>query len=182
MTGAGAAGGTPRSPGAGGAGAGRAGARRSGRAPHSRVARISTKAGLAALSGGAFLSLWLAGCSATSVLSLQTGQCLDSPSGESVTEVTVRDCDSPHGVEVIGTVDLTGGDLPAEDELVRTAQEQCTQIFADYVGVPVEQSDLSLTWLAPTSQSWSTSGDRTITCLAGSDNTPLTGTVKGSNR
>lgn len=123
-----------------------------------------------------------AACSSTSVLSLETGQCLDTPTGETVTDVELRPCTSPHGLEVVGTFDLDGDTLPAEDELTATAQEHCSRAFADYVGVDVEESDLDLTWLAPTAQSWNTSGDRTVACLAGAGTDSLTSSVKDSRR
>ncbi|MGO3796455.1 MAG: septum formation family protein [Pauljensenia sp.] len=130
----------------------------------------------------ALVPLGLGACSSTSVLSLETGQCLDAPSGETVTDVELRSCTSAHSLEVVGTFDLDGDTLPAEDDLTATAQDRCSQAFADYVGIDVEESGLDLTWLAPTTQSWNASGDRTVACLAGADTDSLTSSVKGSRR
>ena len=135
-----------------------------------------------ALAVCALVTLGLGACSSTSVLSLETGQCLDAPSGETVTDVELRPCTSAHSLEVVGTFDLDGDTLPPEEELTATAQERCSQAFADYVGIDVEESGLDLTWLAPTSQSWNASGDRTVACLAGADTDSLTSSVKGSRR
>ncbi len=137
---------------------------------------------LGALTACALLTLGLGACSSTSVLSLETGQCLDAPSGETVTDVELRPCTSAHSLEVVGTFDLDGDTLPAEDELSAIAQERCSQAFADYVGTDVEESGLDLTWLAPTAQSWNASDDRTVACLAGADTDSLTSSVKGSRR
>jgi len=120
------------------------------------------------------------GCSSTSVLSLSTGECLASPSGDTVTEVDVRDCDSPHALEVVGTFDLDTDTLPAQAELTALADRRCTAAFTDYVGVDPAESRFDLTWMVPTESSWGSSGDRTVTCLAGTHSESLTSSVRDS--
>lgn len=124
------------------------------------------------------------GCSSTSVMSLSTGDCLAVPSGTSgtsVTEVRVLPCDRSHGAEVIGTSVVEGDTMPSTDDLDARAQEDCLAEFEKYVGIAYSGSELGLTWMVPTEESWRDSGDRTITCLAlAPDGTSLDATVKGS--
>lgn len=124
----------------------------------------------------------LSACSSTSALSLHTGDCLQAPSGDTVTDVEVVSCEHVHDLEVVGTFDLDQDALPPEGELTALAQQRCSQIFADYVGTDVEQSVLDLTWLTPTQQSWTASGDRTVACLAGGAGQSLSSTVRDSHR
>jgi hypothetical protein len=112
------------------------------------------------------------------------GDCIDlaSQSFESVETYTPRDCDAEHELEVVGIVTAVGTAFPGDDALNALADDRCRQLFAGYVGIDFDDSDLELQPLTPTATSWA-KGDHEVACVAvGADGMPLTGSVRGSRR
>ena len=145
--------------------------------PRSRTARAAAAAAAAATTAAGLLT----SCTTTSVLALRTGDCLVNPQGDTITEVTRRDCSEPHDAEVIGTSTVTADELPDQASLDAQARQDCLAAFADYIGRSYEDSDLELRWWVPTQESWDQADDRSITCLALTpDGSDLTESVRDS--
>ena len=156
----------------------------------SRSTRVAVRAaaGLAALAlvGG------LAGCSSEperndegeieeegdlSAFSLQEGDCITDLAslGTTVQELPVVPCDQEHEAEIYHLFDLPDGEFPAAT-LDADAEEGCAAAFEDYFGEPLEGSELSVTYLAPSAESWE-QGDQEVVCIAV---TPAGGATDGS--
>jgi len=126
-----------------------------------------------------------------SVFDLEVGDCwtattTDGDSGPLVTTAQVVDCDDPHLAEVIfiGQIDAEDdAEFPGITGRDNAAEDLCQPAFVDYVGIPLAASELGLLWLAPTEESWTESGDRTVTCAVQAlDGDPLVGSIEGSER
>lgn len=128
-----------------------------GRAPKRRAAALAIG-----------LALSVTGCfgGPGNVFSLDVGDCFDDPTPESseVTDVEVVGCDSPHDNEVYATFDLPDTDFPGADEVLEASLAGCAERFEDLTGVPVGESSLDATLLAPTEQSWTSRDDREVIC------------------
>ncbi len=65
--------------------------------------------------------------------------------------------------------------------LVFVGEERCLSLFADYVGISCDESNLLMRPIVPTPETWA-AGDREISCLALSgDGQQLAGSVRGSS-
>jgi hypothetical protein len=115
----------------------------------------------------------------TSVVDLAEGDCVADLSFHSTTfAVEVVDCSGPHEAEVYGAFDLEGDEYP--DDIQRTSEKECVELFTAYVGKTFEDSILNAAPLSPTPSSWKV-GDREVLCLLMSlDGTPLTASMKGA--
>ena len=121
------------------------------------------------------------GCSSSSVMHLSVGDCLMMPTGDTVTNITTKECTEAHDSEVIAAPIVEGDVFPGSDALDREAEERCLAQFAQYVGTDYETSTLELTWLIPTQESWERNDDREIICLATTpDSSTLTTSVRDS--
>ena len=96
--------------------------------------------------------------------------------------MVVVPCTQPHYVEVIGSLDLPE---PAttpylgESVLVAESHRFCSSLyFQTYVGIPADQSRLTVRTTFPTEQSWS-NDSRAVTCFVGST-TELTTSARGA--
>ena len=138
----------------------------------------------------AILAVGISGCSiiqsltgGTHSTNLEVGQCLKDL-GENTAEVSdvpVVDCSEPHLYEVYYEAELSGDSLPDPVTLQDESNTACTGSgFSDYVGVPVEDSEYEITYLAPSQATWD-QGDRKISCLiTSSDSSEMTDSAKGS--
>jgi hypothetical protein len=113
------------------------------------------------------------------VADLALGDCVADLSFQSPTfAVEVVDCSYPHSAEVFGAFDLEGDEYP--DDLQRTSEKTCIELFTAYVGKTFEDSILNAAPLGPTPSSWEV-GDREVLCvLLSPDGTPLTASMKGA--
>jgi hypothetical protein len=114
---------------------------------------------------------------------LDIGECFEPPadlaSGDSLVSV---DCAGPHTAETFVVHDITGDDYPGVDGIDAIAQEQCLGAFADYVGMPYEESELDVMYFSPTEITWAV-GDRRMVCgIVAYDGSMLEGSVAGSGR
>ncbi len=101
-----------------------------------------------------------------SAFSLAEGDCitdLDSL-GTTVQDVPVVPCDQDHEAEIYHLFDLPDGDFPAAS-LDADAAAGCDAAFEDYFGEPYAESDLSVTYLSPSAESWG-QGDQEVVCIA----------------
>ena len=111
---------------------------------------------------------------------LRVGDCFRAPTQGQVREVERLPCDSPHTAEVLAVQTLPAGSWPGQAELDNLVEVACAQELRAYVEVEPVDSQLEVTWFAPTQDGWSR-GDRELTCVAVAD-APLTGSVRGSHR
>jgi len=90
-------------------------------------------------------------------------------------DVSLVPCTDKHEWEVYSkqAADITSFN---HQKLVTEAQKVCGSTFETFVGVPYNDSRLSVYFYTPTSDSWD-NGDRNITCLTGKGNH---GTVSGT--
>ena len=90
------------------------------------------------------------------------------------------DCNQPHTGEVFYIHKLTDATRPSDDDMEKKATDACLAAFSPYVGKDYEDSSLSIVWMYPTVQTWTT-GDREIVCIATTDDdSTLNQSIKGS--
>ena len=98
---------------------------------------------------------------------LRIGDCLDenvsAPDETDWTE-TVVPCDDPHSGQIYLLVELDGSQYPSLATIRETADARCAAGFADWVGTPVESSELTVSYLYPDEDNWDY--DREIKCIA----------------
>jgi Domain of unknown function (DUF4190)/Septum formation len=85
-------------------------------------------------------------------------------------------CTEPHEGEVYHVITLTDAAFPGDATIQKKAEDGCADALPGYA--PNEKTkDLEVYYLYPTSHSW-IRGDRDITCLAVSEGTKLTGSLR----
>lgn len=128
-------------------------------------------AGLAACSGSA------------SVLEIPVGACLNAEDirGPQVSEVPVVDCTEEHTAEAYYSHTMPPGPFPGQEAVVAEAEATCLGQFEGFVGLPYEQSTLTMQFLHPIESSWGKDNGREILCIVESS-VPVTGTLAGSAR
>lgn len=118
------------------------------------------------------------------VFDLTVGDCMveDLGMGDSVEgdQLTV-DCADPHLAEAYAAKDVEGRTFPGEAEVSDAADEFCAEAFDSFVGIDYNDSELEISMLMPTAQSWR-GGDREILCLVVDPAGDTTGTLRGANR
>ena len=104
----------------------------------------------------------------------EVGDCINSSdlADDEIDEITTVSCDEPHDLEVFHAFDLPEGDFPGEEAMSEAAEEECVGAFEDYVGLDYLDSELYITIINPTEDTWDTADDREILCvLQGEDAT-----------
>lgn len=115
---------------------------------------------------------------------LAVGDCTNDDLSGAVGEVDTVDCAESHTAEVFAIFDIEGDDFPGTSEIQAQANEGCNgRRFEDYVGTPYTQSEIYSTYLVPTEETWNEADDRTVICLAVTqDGSATEGSVKDANR
>ncbi|HZK06030.1 MAG TPA: septum formation family protein [Actinomycetaceae bacterium] len=137
---------------------------------------------VAGVGGAIAVAAALTGCSNQSQLfDLEVGDCLNSTDivSEQVLDVTILNCDTEHDLEVYAKFLMEDSEHPGRDATAAWAQSWCHEQFEPFVGVPYENSALTISWLYPSADTWKDHDDREILCLLGS-NEPATGSLKGT--
>jgi hypothetical protein len=129
----------------------------------------------------------------SSTSDLAVGDCFDAPSmalasgspGGEIEDVQHHPCSEPHVYETFAVFRhpaVNGDPYPGSETLFSYAETNCLPPFATYVGVDFQESVLSVGYIVPQEAGW-LSGERTISCFLGSsDDSPVTGSLKGANR
>ncbi len=99
------------------------------------------------------------------VFTLKVGDCLGDVPLDQISSVTELSCDNPHIYEIYHAFDISGDVYPGDDEVVAEAQETCLATFEGFVGIEYEASELEISYLYPTSDSWSLGDDREVLCM-----------------
>jgi len=126
--------------------------------------RIVSLAGMAG-----FGLMGLAGCG--SAPTADVGDCIDSANipGD-VSELPTVSCDDPHDLEIFHAFDLEEGEFLGDDAMNAEAEDQCIPAFEDYVGIGYQQSDIFITTILPSQETWDI-GDREVLCALESNET-----------
>jgi hypothetical protein len=99
---------------------------------------------------------------------IEVGDCLNLPSDlNQVQSVEGVPCGQAHSAQAFTVFDLTGFSdvFPGSAAFDEQSDAGCLGAFKGFVGVPYEQSELYVTALEPTEESWVQGGDREIVCL-----------------
>jgi hypothetical protein len=95
------------------------------------------------------------------------------------------DCTQPHTGEVVFVGEHEspkGTPFPGDAAIKDWVGAHCLGPFAAYVGVDIDSSQYNLSWYSPEPSGW-TDGDREISCYVDNvDESPLTGSVRGTAR
>jgi hypothetical protein len=121
---------------------------------------------------------------------LVVGDCFDAPSaanaptsGVEVGDVQHHPCSEAHLYETFAVLKHPaekGAPYPGIEVLFAYAETNCLPPFEAYVGLAYDASSLSAGSIVPKEDGWK-NGQRSITCYVGSaDDTPVTGSLKGS--
>jgi Septum formation len=116
-----------------------------------------------------------------SVFDVAVGDCLSEEVTGDVTEVPIVPCDQPHQSEVYFIYTIEEDAFPGRDGLDAIIEEQCLPQFESFVGVPYLQSEIEVTTLEPTDESWDL-GDRELVCMVQDPAGPVTASLEGANR
>ncbi|MCS5714119.1 septum formation family protein [Herbiconiux sp. CPCC 205716] len=119
----------------------------------------------------------------TDVFDLVVGDCFDEWDGDTVFEVPVVDCASPHDWEVYDDFevpDTSDGTFPGEDKLDVAADDGCLTAFETFLGVSYADTIYDYSYLVPTEDSWTESDDRLVTCIITDPAGQVTGSLKGA--
>lgn len=116
---------------------------------------------------------------------MRVGDCYDDePSNpDQVADVPGKPCSELHDNEVFALFDVPTTVFPGDDFLTDYADDGCLDWFEAYVGATYKESDLAITHLVPSSQSWREAGDRVIVCVAYQmELEKISGSVRDSGR
>lgn len=119
----------------------------------------------------------------TDVFDLVVGDCFDEWSGDTVYEVPVVDCATPHDWEVytdFEVPDTADGAFPGEDKVDVAADDGCLTAFETFLGASYADTVYDYSYLVPTADSWTESDDRLITCIITDPAGKTTGSLEGA--
>ena len=91
-------------------------------------------------------------------------------------------CEGPRQVEVSFAALFEEGPFPGDDYLNDNGADTCLNAFETYVGISPDQSEYDVNWLVPTEDQWADGVRKGICLVVRDDGSPLTGTVKGSEK
>ena len=116
-----------------------------------------------------------------SVFDLRVGDCISEMKDEGeVGTTTVVPCADSHDYEVFANFDLEAAVFPGQEAVSKLAGEGCKARFEGYFQVAYEDSELDISWLSPSQDSWTRGADRSAVCLGyRMDGQPMVGKVRG---
>lgn len=100
-------------------------------------------------------------------LDLRVGDCFNGPGADgadTVLTVMVVPCDELHEFEVYHAFDLADGAYPGTDTVQERWIAGCLDEFEGFVGVPFDESELDISGIFPTEETWNDLGDREVLC------------------
>ena len=92
-------------------------------------------------------------------------------------QVELVDCDSPHRAEVYGNYFFSQTEFPGDDEVQSTADDQCSNQFADYVGNSYDNSSLDFWYYYPNQSGWDSGFGWTMCALVDYGGADLVGSA-----
>ena len=116
------------------------------------------------------------------VFSITVGECLDDATASgTVTTAPIIPCSHPHNSEAYKSIEMADGSFPGDAAVQSAANEGCATAFPGFVGIPYDDSKLSISYYFPTAESWK-NGDRQIMCTVYDAGRRTTGTLKNAKR
>ena len=111
---------------------------------------------------------------------LKIGDCFsDNALDGSTDPVPAISCDKKHDDETFVIVKAPNRtDYPGDFALSKTADALCPPLFEQFVGAPLNRTNLDYSEIYPTQDSWK-NGDRAVLCYAFEDDNPVTGGLGG---
>ena len=109
---------------------------------------------------------------------IRVGDCLARDLESEVTIVELAPCNARHRLETYAIFDLPAGPFPGQDDVDRWSEEGCTERFENFIGLPYDDSLISLQYVTPVKEIWN--DDRSVLCFA--DDGMTTGTLKAARR
>jgi len=117
------------------------------------------------------------------IFDLEVGDCFSEieDTEEMFSSVESVPCSKPHGEEVSVAETLPDGDFPGMDAIDAQADELCFTGFEEFVGLPFEESVLTLGIITPSEESWRY-GDRLVLCTIYDPAGEVIGSLRGVER
>jgi len=136
--------------------------------------------------GSAFSTTEAVDIDKVDVFDIAVGDCLIDDivpaSGEGVSGDQKKvDCAASHYAEVYAGKAMTESKFPGTSAVEAESEKLCDRGFASFVGMSYEESSLDVSYMFPTSDSWS-SGDREILCLINDPAGDTVGSLRGVAR
>lgn len=115
------------------------------------------------------------------VFSATTGDCVNVPDGEQISQFEGVACTEPHDAQVFAAFDLPGDVFPGLESMRTSADEGCVERWEPFFDIEYAASEYFFTRVTPTMESWNKLDDREILCLVttGPRNEPLTEDLRG---
>ena len=125
---------------------------------------------LAVLVAGAAVALYyVTERDSTGASEVKVGDCLaEVPDSSRVLYVETVACDQPHKGEVFSVMQMPDGDFPGEGAVLEFT-DRCGPALRQYAPAAADDATIRTLVLYPTTDSWQR-GDRTVTCIATSEN------------
>lgn len=118
---------------------------------------------------------YVTGRDSTEASEVKVGDCLaEIPDSSRVLYVQTVTCDQPHKGEVYEVMQMPDGDFPGEAAVLEYT-DRCAPALAQSAPAAADDPAVRTLVLYPTADSWQR-GDRTVTCIATSEN-PRTGKI-----
>lgn len=115
------------------------------------------------------------------VFSLKLGDCMNRADLTGLIDtVDAMPCTDPHDAEIYAEFEFPKGDFPGDAVFTEKADTFCYDEFATYMGISYDDSTLDMTYLTPTSSSWSGTDDRLLQCVVYTSGEPATASFKDS--
>jgi hypothetical protein len=109
------------------------------------------------------------------------GHCFNEPKKGSSFVPELTTCRAPHDEEMMGTVQLGSGGYPGTSAAQRKADKACQKLFATFVGLPTDESELGLETWWPSPGLWG-AGKHIAQCAVHSAEGKTVGTLRGARR
>lgn len=117
-------------------------------------------------------------------LDLLVGDCFNGPGpqgGETVLTVMVVPCSELHEFEVYHSFDLEDGTFPGVDAVEDLWIAGCLAEFERFVGITFDESELDISGIFPTEETWNDLDDREVLCsVTAVDGEPRAGSASGA--
>lgn len=115
------------------------------------------------------------------VFSVKLGDCMLDTGTGMLTDANVLPCTDPHDQEVYYEITMPDGEFSDAD--IDAATQECIgDAYTSFVGVAYDDSELAVTTLVPTKDSWEQNNDRVIQCIIFDPAGQTTGSLAGAAR
>lgn len=115
------------------------------------------------------------------IFALKVGDCTMEAASGLLEDIDVVPCAELHDQEVYHEITMEDGDF--SEEAINTATEECIgDAYTSFVGVDYNDSELVVTTIAPTKDTWEQLNDRVIQCVIFDEAGQIEGSLKDSAR